>query len=179
MCPVNLSLSSPSSSLRAFAPAVLPLRPIPTPGPLAPSSCLISASSWRSSLNHHPGQPHQTPSSSFLHVAPLSVILPFTPDSIGSVLSPLYPSLQSRATHIRGTSITHLHILDTKLALPPHPDPPIQKGPSPSSQNSLPKKYQTPSIGEATSWSMRTFLRTFGRPGKPDAGSRRSSQRYQ
>lgn len=68
-----------------------------------------------------------------------------------------------------------LHILNTKLAL----SLTTYEGQSPSSRGSLPKKYQTPSMGEATSWSTRTFPRTFGRPRKPDAGSRRSSQRYQ
>lgn len=67
-------------------------------------------------------------------------------------------------------------LLNTSLAL----SLPIYEGlQSPSSPGSLPKKYQTPSMGEATSWSTRTFLRMFGRPRRPDAGSRWSSQRYQ
>lgn len=67
-------------------------------------------------------------------------------------------------------------LLNTRLALPL---PTYESLQNPSSQGSLPKKYQTPSIGEATSWSTRTFLRMSGRPRRPDAGSRRSSQRYQ
>lgn len=67
-------------------------------------------------------------------------------------------------------------LLNTRLALPLLTYEGLQ---SSSLWGSLPKKYQTPSRGEATSWSTRTFLRTFGSPRRPDAGSRRSSQRYQ
>lgn len=175
VCPVNLSLTSLSSSLRAFAPVVLPSAPHPH---LPPARwLLLHVSSQRLLLGGSPTHHlrHCLHPSSAWHYSLCDSAIHLTPT--GSVPSPLYPSLQSWATHTGEASITSPHSGHKTGSTPPPTPAPRSTGTKPKFTGLLTQEVPDAKHREATSWSMRTFLRTFGSPGKPDAGNRRSSQK--